>query len=63
MPSLDEDIPKKKNVHQIGEDLSQLSLFELADRIEALKAEINRLEQAAATKRASADHAATFFKR
>jgi uncharacterized small protein (DUF1192 family) len=63
MPIADEDAPKKKPVHEIGEDLSKLSLFELAERIESLKAEIVRLEQAMATKKASADHAATFFKR
>ncbi len=63
MPIMDEEAPKKKPVHEIGEDLSKLSLFELAERIEMLKAEIARIEQAAAVKRASADHAATFFKR
>ena len=63
MPIIDEEAPKKKPVHEIGEDLSKLSLFELAERIEMLKTEIARIEQAAAAKRASADHAATFFKR
>ena len=63
MPIIDEEAPKKKPVHEIGEDLSKLSLFELAERIEMLQAEIVRIEQAAAVKRASADHAATFFKR
>jgi uncharacterized small protein (DUF1192 family) len=63
MAVTDEDLPKKKPVHEIGEDLSKLSLFELAERIEMLKAEIVRVEQAVATKKASADHAATFFKR
>jgi uncharacterized small protein (DUF1192 family) len=59
----DEDIPKKKPVHEIGEDLAKLSLHELAERIEMLKAEIARIEQAVATKKASASHADTFFKR
>jgi uncharacterized small protein (DUF1192 family) len=63
MAIVDEETPKKKPVHEIGEDLSKLSLFELADRIAALKGEIARIEQAAAAKKASADHAATFFKR
>ena len=63
MPLIEDEPPKKKTVHEIGEDLSKLSLFELADRIEMLKAEIARLEQAVQTKKASADHAATFFKR
>jgi len=63
MAIADEDAPKKKPVHEIGEDLSKLSLFELAERIEMLRAEITRIEQATAVKKASADHAATFFKR
>jgi uncharacterized small protein (DUF1192 family) len=63
MPILDEETPKKKPVHEIGEDLGKLSLYELAERIEMLKAEITRLEQAMATKKASASHADTFFKR
>jgi uncharacterized small protein (DUF1192 family) len=63
MPAPDEEAPKKKPVHEIGEDLGKLSLFELADRIETLKAEIVRIDRAIALKKASADHAATFFKR
>jgi uncharacterized small protein (DUF1192 family) len=63
MPIADEDAPKKKPLHEIGEDLSKLSVYELSERIETLKAEIQRIEQAIVTKRASADHAATFFKR
>jgi uncharacterized small protein (DUF1192 family) len=63
MPLFDEEAPKKKKVHEIGEDLAALSLHELADRIAALKAEIVRLEQDIAAKRASADAASSFFKR
>ncbi len=63
MPIVDEEIPKKKPVHEIGEDLSRLSLNELAERIEALRAEIVRIEQAIGHKRASADRADAFFKR
>jgi uncharacterized small protein (DUF1192 family) len=63
MPLTDEDAPKKKPVHEIGEDLSKLSLFELAERIESLRTEIVRLEQAVQVKKASADRAATFFKK
>lgn len=60
----DEDlVPKKKPVHEIGQDLTLLSLNELAERITALKDEIARLEQAIASKRASADAANAFFKR
>ena len=63
MPLFDEEAPKKKKVHEIGEDLATLSLAELADRIAMLKAEIVRIEQDIAAKRASADVASTFFKR
>ena len=63
MPLFDEEAPKRKKVHEIGEDLAALSLAELADRIAALKAEIVRLEQDIAAKRASADVASTFFRR
>ncbi|HVU42366.1 MAG TPA: DUF1192 domain-containing protein [Xanthobacteraceae bacterium] len=58
----DEDAPKKKRAHEIGEDLAKLSLDELAARVELLKAEISRLEATAEAKRASARTAASFFK-
>ena len=63
MSVADDDAPRKKPVHEVGEDLSKLSLFELAERIESLKEEIARIEEAIARKKASADHAASFFKR
>ena len=64
MAILDEEGPKKKNtVHEIGEDLSKLSIDELAERVELLKAEVIRIEAAAAAKRASAEAAEIFFKR
>ena len=59
----DEDAPKKKLKHEIGEDLSALSLDELAERIALLKDEIARIEAAISAKKASADVAASFFKR
>ena len=62
MPLFDEEAPKKKLAHEIGEDLSKLSLDELAARVAVLKAEIIRLEAAADAKRASALAAASFFK-
>ena len=63
MAIFDEEIPKKKSTHEIGEDLSKLSLDELAARVDLLKTEISRIEAAAKMKRASAETAATFFKR
>jgi len=59
----DEALPKKKSVHQIGQDLSRLSVEELAERIAALRAEIGRLESAMASKKASRAAADQFFKR
>ena len=64
MPLIDEELPKKKKAgHELGEDLSTLSLHELDERIGLLKAEIERIESAIRLKRASADSAASFFKR
>jgi uncharacterized small protein (DUF1192 family) len=59
----DEDKPKKKIAHELGEDLTKLSLDELASRLALLRAEIVRIEAAAAAKRSSAEVAASFFKR
>jgi uncharacterized small protein (DUF1192 family) len=62
MPIEDDDRPRKKISHEIGQDLSLLSVEELAERIALLKAEIERLEAASAKKRASKDAANNFFK-
>ena len=64
MPAVDdEDRPKKKVVHEIGQDLALLSLEELAERIQVLKEEIARLEGAMASKKATRTAADHFFKR
>ena len=61
---IEEDLPpKKKTSHEIGQDLSLLSLSELADRIDLLKEEIARLEAAKASKSATRSAADLFFKR
>ncbi len=60
---MDEDAPKKKLVHEIGQDLALLSVSELEARIGLLREEIGRLEAAIAAKRASLDSANAFFKR
>ena len=62
MPVDDDDRPRPKIVHQIGQDLSMLSVEELTGRITLLRGEIERLEAAVATKRASRDVAAGIFK-
>jgi uncharacterized small protein (DUF1192 family) len=64
MPALDEDDrPKKKVVHEIGQDLTLLSVEELAARVKLMLDEINRLEADMAQKRASRSAADQFFKR
>jgi uncharacterized small protein (DUF1192 family) len=62
MPIEDDDRPRKKISHEIGQDLSLLSVEELTERIALLQAEIERLEAASAKKRASKDAASSFFK-
>lgn len=59
----DEERPKKKTAHEIGQDLSLLSVDELGERVALLKDEITRLEAAIAAKRASRSAADQFFKR
>ena len=63
MRVLDEELPKKKKPHEIGEELAALSLDELDERIELLRGEILRIEAAIKSKRASATAADAFFKR
>jgi uncharacterized small protein (DUF1192 family) len=61
---MDEELlPKKKLAHEIGQDLSLLSISELTDRIALLKEEIARLEAARASKGATRSAADAFFKR
>lgn len=63
--AIEDDIfaqPKKKPEHEIGQPLDTLSVGELAERIELLRAEIDRLEAARSAKAASAAAAAAFFK-
>jgi uncharacterized small protein (DUF1192 family) len=64
MAALDEDDrPKRKPVHEIGQDLSLLSVEELGDRIALLNDEVTRLQAALEKKRASRSAADEFFKR
>jgi uncharacterized small protein (DUF1192 family) len=58
----EDDRPRKKISHEIGQDVSLLSLEELTERIALLNAEIARLQEAATKKRASKDAANSFFK-
>ena len=64
MPAMDDDDrPKKKIVHEIGQDLTLLSVRELQERIALLKEEIGRLEADSAKKQSSRNVADQFFKR
>ena len=64
MPAIDEDDrPKKKVVHEIGQDLTLLSVGELTERVALLKEEIVRLEANMASKQASKSAADQFFKK
>jgi uncharacterized small protein (DUF1192 family) len=58
----DDDRPRKKVSHEIGQDLSLLSVEELTERVALLSFEIERLQAAAAKKRASKDAANSIFK-
>jgi uncharacterized small protein (DUF1192 family) len=58
----DDDKPRRKISHDIGQDLSLLSVEELNERIALLTAEIERLKLAAAKKRASKEAANSIFK-
>jgi uncharacterized small protein (DUF1192 family) len=62
MPIEDDDRPRKKVTHEIGQDLSLLSVEELNARIALLTSEAERLQAAVTRKRASKDAANSFFK-
>jgi uncharacterized small protein (DUF1192 family) len=59
----EDDRPKKKIAHEIGQELALLSVEELNDRIALLNDEIARLQAALASKRASRSAADQFFKK
>jgi uncharacterized small protein (DUF1192 family) len=60
---MEEELPRPKKVHEIGEDLTLLSVAELKERIAALQMEMVRLEAAVRAKEASKSSADNFFKR
>ncbi|MCF8476936.1 MAG: DUF1192 domain-containing protein [Pseudolabrys sp.] len=59
----DDDRPKPKIVHEIGQDLSLLSVEELKSRVALLHDEIVRLEADMAQKHAKRAAADQFFKK
>jgi uncharacterized small protein (DUF1192 family) len=62
MAAEDDDKPRKKVTHEIGQDLYLLSVEELDERIALLSSEIERLKDAMGKKRSSKDAANSFFK-
>jgi len=64
MPAFDDDEkPKKKLVHEIGQDLTLLSAAELGERIALLTEEISRLEIDMVKKRAVKSAADLVFRK
>lgn len=58
----DERPRPKPPAHEMGQDLSMLSIAELDERVELLEREIERLKEARTRKEASRDAASAFFK-
>jgi uncharacterized small protein (DUF1192 family) len=57
------DEPRKiVSAHEIGQDLSMLSITELDERVDVLEREIARLKEARAKKESSLAAASAFFK-
>lgn len=63
MSLFEDDKPKKKSSHEIGSDLSMLSVDELRLRVGILKAEIERLEVEIAAKSSSRNAAEGLFRK
>ncbi len=64
MAAIDEDDrPKKKIAHEVGQDLTLLSVKEIDERVAFLQEEIARLEADKAKKQVSRSAADQFFKR
>ena len=59
----DDDQPKKKVQHEIGQDLSLISVAELNERIVLLRDEIARIEADIAKKQSSRATADQFYKK
>lgn len=63
MSLFEDDKPKKKTGHEIGADLSMLSVDELKIRIGLLREEIGRLEAEVAAKSSSRNAAEGLFRK
>jgi uncharacterized small protein (DUF1192 family) len=63
MALFDDEPLKKPKPHEIGQDLSLLSVGELTERIALLRSEIERLEAELKTKSATKSAAESLFRR
>ena len=63
MALFDDEPVKKKVIHEIGQDLSTLSVGELEERIAQLSAEIERLQAERTAKGATRNAADAMFRR
>jgi uncharacterized small protein (DUF1192 family) len=63
MAIFDDETVKKPRKHELGQDLSMLSVGELVDRIGQLKDEISRLERELDAKGATKAAAEALFRR
>jgi uncharacterized small protein (DUF1192 family) len=63
MAIFEDDKPAPKRAHEIGQDLSALSVEELAARVTLLEDEIARLEAAREKKLAQKNAADAFFRK
>jgi uncharacterized small protein (DUF1192 family) len=63
MALFDDEPLKKPKPHEIGQDLSLLSVGELTERIALLRSEIERLEAELKTKGATKTAAESLFRR
>ena len=62
MSIFDDDRPKQPSVHEIGSDLSLLSVDELKNRVTLLQSEIARLEEEIASKASGRKAAENLFR-
>lgn len=63
MSLFEDDRPKKKTSHEIGADLSMLSVEELRQRVGILRTEIERLETEISAKSSSRNAAEGLFRK
>jgi uncharacterized small protein (DUF1192 family) len=61
-PFAEEQVRPRAQAHELGQDLSTLSIEELDERVALLESEIARLKEARGRKVASLDAASAFFK-